>query len=294
MAQNGQEKIYTMITERIMKELEQGIIPWQKPWSGCKGGAYNYKSGKTYCLMNQFILKHRDGYLTFNQCKAMGGKVKKGAKAEVVFEWIVKSYQAKDGNGNPAVDDNGNPVLKKHISLTYDRVFWIGDCENLPARKQGEEKEALEPIEAAEDIIFDYVKRSGVKYYSEASDRAYYSPTRDTVVVPDITQYEIVEEYYSTAFHELTHSTGHKSRLDRFGVGSGAAAFGSETYSKEELVAEIGAATLVNIAGIESEKSFRNSAAYIQNWLKRLQDDPKLIVSASARAEKAVDLILGK
>lgn len=85
-------KVYEMVTERIVKELEQGIIPWQKPWSGCKGGAFNYKSGRTYCLMNQFILLHRDGYLTFNQCKAMGGKVKKGAKAEVVFEWIVKNY----------------------------------------------------------------------------------------------------------------------------------------------------------------------------------------------------------
>ena len=151
----------------------------------------------------------------------------------------------------------------------------------------------LQPIEAAEDIIYDYVKRSGVRFIAEASDRAYYSPRQDKVVVPDITQYKIVEEFYSTAFHELTHSTGHKSRLNRF-EDEKSAAFGSEIYSKEELVAELGAATLVNYIGLESEKSFRNSAAYIKGWLKRLQDDPKFIVSASARAEKAVDMILDR
>lgn len=285
-------KVYEMVTERIVKELEQGIIPWQKPWSGCKSGAFNYKSGRTYCLMNQFILRHRDGYLTFNQCKAMGGKVKKGAKAEVVFEWIVKNYQRKDEQGQPMVDEDGKPVMFKKISLTYDKVFWIGDCEGLP-EKEREEQEVLQPIEAAEDIIYDYVKRSGVRFIAEASDRAYYSPIQDKVVVPDITQYKIVEEFYSTAFHELTHSTGHKSRLNRF-EDEKSAAFGSEVYSKEELVAELGAATLVNYIGLESEKSFRNSAAYIQGWLTRLQDDPKFIVSASARAEKAVDMILDR
>lgn len=292
MAQNGQMKIYQMVTDRIVKELENGVIPWQKPWSGCRDGAYNYKSGRTYCLMNQFILKHRDGYLTFRQCKAMGGKVKKGAKAEVVFEWIVSAFQLKNSDGSLATDNNGDPLMRTHISLTYDKVFWIGDCEGLP-EKEREEQEVLQPIEAAEDIIYDYVKRSGVRFIAEASDRAYYSPRQDKVVVPDITQYKIVEEFYSTAFHELTHSTGHKSRLNRF-EDEKSAAFGSEVYSKEELVAELGAATLVNFLGLETEKSFRNSAAYIQNWMKALKDDPKFIVSASARAEKAVDMILDR
>lgn len=290
---SGQEKIYEMATERIIAELEKGIIPWQKPWTGARTGAYNYITGRTYCLMNQFMLNHKDGYVTFNQAKKAGGHVKKGAKSEIVFEWIVKSYQKKDENGDPMTDENGNPVMYKRISLTYDKVFWIGDCEGLPVKERNEEQ--LDPVEAAENIIADYVQRSGVKFHNDSpSNEAFYAPGLDSVTVPMISQYKNVGEYYSTTFHELTHSTGHKSRLDRFEENGLSAAFGSETYSKEELVAELGAATLVNYCGLENEKSFRNSAAYIQSWLKVLKNDKKFIISASAKAEKAVALILNK
>ena len=288
---NGQDKIYQMVTDRIVAELEKGIIPWQKPWSGCREGAYNYKSGRVYGLVNQLFLLHRDGYVTFNQCKSLGGKVKKGSKAELVFEWFVKSIQKTDAEGNAVVDGNGKPVVFKKFYLTYDKVFWIGDCEGLP-EKEVEVATENNPVDEAEKIIMDYVSRSGITFENNTpSNEAYYSPLLDKVVIPMISQYDLVEEYYSTAFHELTHSTGHKSRLNRFDS-IASAAFGSESYSKEELVAEIGAATLVNYVGIESEKSFRNSAAYIQNWLKALKDDKKLIVSASARAEKAIKLIV--
>lgn len=289
---NGQEKVYQMVTDRIIAELEKGVIPWQKPWSGSREGAYNYKSGRVYGLVNQLFLLHRDGYVTFNQCRALGGKVKKGSKSEVVFEWFIKSVHRSDKDGNLIVDGDGKPVAFKKFFLTYDKVFWIGDCEGLP-EKEVESPIQNNPVEDAEKIIGDYIKRSGVVFQNDSpSNEAYYSPLLDKVVVPMISQYDLVEEYYSTAFHELTHSTGHSSRLNRFDTGS-LAAFGSESYSKEELVAEIGAATLVNYVGIESGKSFRNSTAYIQNWLKALKDDKKLIVSASARAEKAIKLILG-
>lgn len=290
---SGQEKIYEMATERIIAELEKGIIPWQKPWTGARTGAYNYITGRTYCLMNQFMLNHKDGYVTFNQAKKAGGHVKKGAKSEIVFEWIVKSYQKKDENGDPMTDEDGNPVMYKRISLTYDKVFWIGDCEGLPVKERNEEQ--LDPVEAAENIIADYVQRSGVKFHNDSpSNEAFYAPGLDSVTVPMISQYKNVGEYYSTTFHELTHSTGHKSRLNRFEENGASAAFGSETYSKEELVAELGAATLVNFVGLENEKSFRNSAAYIQSWLKVLKNDKKFIISTSAKAEKAVALILNK
>ena len=117
-----------------------------------------------------------------------------------------------------------------------------------------------------------------------------YRPSTDEVVLPIRKQFMSTTEYYSTVFHELTHSTGHASRLNRL---TQAAFFGSEDYSKEELVAEIGAAALVNHVGLETSNSIRNSAAYIQNWLKVLRDDKRFIVSASGRAEKAVNLILG-
>ena len=114
----------------------------------------------------------------------------------------------------------------------------------------------------------------------------------DYVQVPTMEQFPKAEEYYSTLFHEMTHSTGHTSRLNRFTGAAKAAAFGSEEYSKEELIAEIGAAALVNRCGIETRHSFRNSAAYLQSWIKALRNDNTLIIGAAGKAEKAVAYIL--
>ena len=144
--------------------------------------------------------------------------------------------------------------------------------------------------EAAEQIICDYLKASGVKMEHQEGDRAFYRPSTDSITLPHMAQFSATAEYYSTAFHELTHSTGHAKRLNRL---EKTAFFGSEAYSKEELIAEIGASALVNVAGLETAKSFRNSTAYIQNWLTALRNDKRFIVSASGKAEKAVGLILG-
>lgn len=150
--------------------------------------------------------------------------------------------------------------------------------------------EGAEAIEEAQEIIYGYLERENVKLLHQEGDKAFYRPSTDEVVLPIRKQFMSTAEYYSTVFHELTHSTGHASRLNRL---TQAAFFGSEDYSKEELVAEIGAAALVNHVGLETSNSIRNSAAYIQNWLKVLRDDKRFIVSASGRAEKAVNLILG-
>ena len=150
--------------------------------------------------------------------------------------------------------------------------------------------DGAEAIEEAQEIIYGYLERENVKLLHQEGDRAFYRPSTDEVILPIRKQFMSTAEYYSTVFHELTHSTGHASRLNRL---TQAAFFGSEDYSKEELVAEIGAAALVNHVGLETSNSIRNSAAYIQNWLKVLRDDKRFIVSASGRAEKAVNLILG-
>lgn len=141
-----------------------------------------------------------------------------------------------------------------------------------------------DPNENAESFIEEYLWRSGVKLIHEG-DRAYYEPLRDRVVLPRMEQFRETAEYYSTAFHELIHSTGHESRLNRL---EKTAFFGSESYSKEELIAEIGAAVLVNYVGLETTSSFRNSTAYLQNWLNVLKGDKRFIVSAAGKAEKAV------
>ncbi|MBR6705244.1 MAG: hypothetical protein IKI84_01005 [Clostridia bacterium] len=134
------------------------------------------------------------------------------------------------------------------------------------------------------------MRREGVTLEHEEGDRAFYQPSTDRIVVPTMAQFTESAEYYSTCFHELTHSTGHMKRLARLDT---TANFGSESYSKEELVAELGSAALVNHCGMETASSFHNSAAYVANWLTALKNDKRLIVSAASKAQKAVDLILG-
>lgn len=283
--------VYEMVTNRIINKLNEGIIPWQRGWSGAIDGAYNYKTKRRYSLINQLMLDHQDGYLTFKQvgeCKDKDGnpaKVNKGAKSEFVVFWKIIQKEEPD-----VKDKDGNPKKVTIPILRYYNVFWIGDT-NI----EREEVESVQhdPIAEAEEVISGYVAREeGLTFINDRpSGQAYYAPLRDEVVVPMLSQFKYAEEYYSTAFHELTHSTGAEKRLNRLKV-AGLAAFGSEDYSKEELVAELGAAMLVNRCGIETEKSFRNSAAYIQSWIKALKDDQRLIVSASSKAEKAVNYIL--
>ena len=270
--------IYAEVTNRIIDQLESGLIPWQKPWIA-SGNAISRVTGKPYSLLNQMILGRGGEYLTFAQCQKEGGKVKKGEKSQMVVFW--KFIEQEDEETHE----------KKQVPfLRYYNVFHIDQCEGLTAKHMPELPVTAKPDEAAENMIAAYAQRSGVTIKHQEGDRAFYQPSSDTVVLPLLAQFAETAEYYSTAFHELTHSTGHASRLDRL---SKTAYFGSEAYSKEELIAEIGAAALVNHAGLETANSFRNSAAYVQNWLKVLRDDKRFIVSAAGKAEKAVSMILG-
>lgn len=278
--------VYEMVTNRIIKKLNEGIIPWQRGWTGTIDGAYNFKTKRRYSLLNQMLLEHQDGYLTFKQIGEMGGKLRKGAKSEFVVFW--KIMQKDDPNKK---DAEGKPEKVTIPILRYYNVFWVGDTD---IKREDLKLTEHNPITEAESIIGEYVTREeGLTFQNDRpSNQAYYAPSQDTVVVPMLSQFTNAEEYYSTAFHELTHSTGAKHRLNRLAEGK-AAAFGNLEYSKEELVAELGAAMLVNHCGIETEKSFRNSAGYVQGWLKALNNDQRLIVSAASKAEKAVEYILG-
>ena len=271
--------IYKEVSDRIIAQLENGVIPWQKPWIAC-GNAVSHTTGKPYSLLNQMLLGRPGEYLTFAQCQKEGGKVKKGEKSSMLVFWKFIEQEDEDTHEKKQV-----PFLR------YYNVFHIDQCEGLKAKHQPELPNTANADEAAESIIAAYIRRSGVRVIHESGDRAYYTPFTDRVVLPCIEQFAETAEYYSTAFHELTHSTGHASRLNRL---EKTAFFGTEAYSKEELVAEIGAATLVNAAGLETSSSFRNSAAYVQNWLKVLNSDKRFIVSAAGKAEKAVALILGE
>lgn len=280
------KSVYEMVTDRIIEQLENNIIPWRKPWTGIRSGAYNRISKKPYSLLNQMLLKHDGEYATFKQWESLGGHVRKGEKSEIVVFWKIQPIEEEKEDGTKEV---------KHIPLLrYFNVFHISQVDGVAPLPKEELKE-IEPIEKAENILHDYWARENITIEHKTGDDAYYLPSRDLIHLPLFEQFTDANEYYSTAFHESVHSTMKESRCNRAEDRKGKlVAFGSNEYSKEELVAAIGSASLMNIIGIETASSFRNSSAYIQGWLSKLRNDVKFIVSASSKAEKAVDYILGE
>ncbi|MFG6120940.1 ArdC family protein [Thalassobacillus sp. B23F22_16] len=268
------KKIYEMITNQIIEKLEQGSVPWRKPW--VNGIAVNWKTQKPYRGINTMLLDGGE-YATFKQIKEAGGKVKKGERSHIVVFWkMIK------------VEDEKTEEEKSVPLLRYYRVFEVGSQVEGLERKRTYETFDHDPIEEAEKVKKEYFNGPS---YSFQGGRAYYIPFEDRVNVPPKEDFEDIHEYYSTLFHEMIHSTGHKDRLDRAGI-TEKIRFGSENYSKEELIAELGASMLCGVTGIENN-TIDNSASYIQSWLKKLKDDKTLIVSASQKAQKASDHILG-
>lgn len=269
--------LYQTITDRMIAEMEAGVIPWRKPWMA-SGRAVSHVTGKAYSLLNQMLLGRPGEYLTYSQCLQEGGHVRKGEKARMVVFW--KWLDSKD-------EQTGE--IQQVPFLRYYSVFHLDQCEGITAKHSAMVEHPAEADATAEAIIAEYISREGVGLEYQEGDAAYYQPSLDRIVLPKLSQFTETAEFYSTAFHEMVHSTGHMKRLARLDA---TAHFGSEVYSKEELVAEIGSAALVHHIGLETAGSFRNSAAYIQNWLLVLKNDKRFIVSAAGKAEKAVNFIL--
>lgn len=276
--------VYQLVTDRIIKQLENGVVPWHKPWGGVNCGAYNVVSNKPYSLLNQMILQHDGAYATFKQWQQLGGRIKRGAKAEIIVFWkIIESTE---------VNTQGEKITRHIPYLKYYNVFHISSVEGVEINTDDTKHEPIKTISNADSLINEYISREDIKFNEIATDKAFYSPSADMVQVPCKEQYTNINEYYSTVFHELAHSTGHKTRLNRLTSGINSM-FGSEEYSKEELVAEISSASIMSMLNIETNKTFTNSTSYIQSWLKVLKNDNRFIVSASSKAEKAVNYILG-
>ena len=280
------DAVYQVITDRVIALLEQGTVPWHKPWQGGETMPQNLVSRRPYRGVNVFLL-HAMSYaspywLTFKQAQAMGGNVRRGEKAcPVVFwKWL-------------DVDDAGGPTGKRRVPfLRYYSVFNVAQCDGVTAPAIEGADRLHSPIQTAEQIVAAMPRRPAIRH---GLDRAFYSPAEDSVGMPSPERFDMPENYYNVLFHELTHSTGHESRLNRKGVnGSNGqwSAFGSTPYASEELVAEMGAAFLCGRAGIV-ERTIDNSAAYVRAWLERLKDDCRLVVQAAAQAQKAADFILG-
>ncbi|MBN1467204.1 MAG: DUF1738 domain-containing protein [Fusobacteriaceae bacterium] len=275
-------KVYDYVTERIIEKMkEDNIAPWQIPWIIGIGNQINYVSRKPYRGINTLLLKRPGEYLTAKQIKEEGGHIKKGSKSEMVIFY-------KPVNGDTE-DKEEEEQKDNYFILRYYRVFHINETEGIESKIEPEEKIKNNPIEEAENILKKYKNRPEIKHSD--STKAYYNITKDYINVPDISNFRDSESYYTTLLHEIIHSTGSKKRLMRFKEGE-IMKFGNEVYSKEELVAEIGAAMLSGVCGIINE-TIDNSVSYIKSWIEKLQNDTTLIVKAAAKAQAASDYILG-
>ena len=272
-------KVYEIITNKIIEQLENGVVPWQRPWRTTF--PTNFVSKKMYRGINVLMLSMQDFdseyWATFKQIRKAGGNVKKGSKGTPVVytNWI-------------EVNDEKNGEKKKIPFLKYYTVFNLEQTKGIEIPKT--EASTIDKLEKCETIWKEMPSKPSVK--DDGGNRAYYRPITDSIHLPKWNKFQTAEEYYSTLYHELVHSTGHSSRLDREGI-TEQNGFGSENYSKEELIAEIGSAFMCGITGIE-KKTLNNSTAYIQSWLHKLRDDKRLIVVAAAQAQKAVDYITNK
>lgn len=275
--------VYQMVTNRIIEELQTGIVPWHKPWVSLENGAYNRISGRQYSTMNQLLLKHSGPYATLNQWNTLGGHIRKGEKSEIIVFWKMPEKEEIESKDSEE-EKKPRPVLR------YYRVFHESQVEGITPTPQAEPQSGISPDEKSEMVFKNYLDFEGVQLVQEVSDKAYYAPNDDLIHLPLLSQFQDVSEYYSTVFHEAVHSTGHAKRLNREGILK--SAFGDAVYSKEELIAEIGSACMLQTLGIGSEESICNNAAYIYGWLQALKNDHRLITSAAGQAEKAVRYIL--
>ncbi|MCX6350638.1 MAG: zincin-like metallopeptidase domain-containing protein [Bacteroidetes bacterium] len=272
--------VYQTVTDRIIEELERGKVPWQQPWIGGVP-PQNLISGKWYRGINSMLLNSlnysRNYFLSFQQVQDLGGRVLKGEKAHMIVFWKIIEKE----------DEVTKEKVKKSF-LRYYLVFNVDQCKDIPMEKIPEVmKKDHHSIPACEDIVNGMPLKPEIIH---GEKEAWYSPAKDCINMPPMENFHYVEGYYATLFHELIHSTGHPSRLERKELISLDSTMGSENYSIEELTAEIGSCYLNSFAGIALE--IKNSVGYIQHWLEKLKEDKRFIVYASSQAQKAVDFIL--
>jgi len=264
----------------------------------------NNSTGRPYKGLNNLFLSimceemgyDHNEWITFNQAAKKGGSVMKGQKGTEIVFWNI-SYVDQDGKFYRKPEEVRKAGLtmmdvKKIFTPRLWNVFNIAQCEGIEARRpKVEAAEDFNPIEAADKVYAEQYPKEKRPTLSHGGASAFYAPKRHHVQMPKPETFVTNDDYYKTLFHELVHSTGHETILKRLDK---VAAFGSEDYSKEELVAEIGAQFLVGITGIKPKDDHVNSQAYINGWVSKLKDHPKMALSAANQAMKAVDFIVGE
>ena len=272
-------KSYDRITERIVSLLTQGTVPWHKPWHIKTGLPRNLVSQKPYRGINVFLLMAMNyespHWLTLRQANLLGGQIKPGEKSCPVVFW--KPMKVKDKESG---EDRKIPFLRLY------HVFNVAQCAGLKNIPPADDSAFVQTMPA--EIVAKMPQPPAIKHGMNA---AYYSPANDLIGMPDHERFDAEDNYHATLFHELVHSTGHEKRLKRAGIMERNGQ-GSDPYGKEELIAELGSAFLCGYAGIV-DRTINSSAAYLEGWLKQLQQDKTLIVHAAAQAQKAADFILG-
>lgn len=285
---------YEIVTEKILNLLEHGVVPWRRPWTAA-GLPRNLVSQKTYRGINLFLLSATKYvspfWLTFKQANELGGSVRKGEHGEMIVFWKVDQVAGDQTDYEPEQLE-ADEKRRRRFVLRYFRVWNLEQCD-LPqavlAKLPKVETHQHDPIETAERIVRDMPNPPTIQY---GGSKAFYSPLTDRITLPSPELFTSAEEISATKFHEICHAVGHPSRLNRESIAE-AAPFGSPTYAAEELVAEMGAAFLCAEAGI-SPAVVENQAAYLQGWLAKLRSDKRLVVVASAQAQKAADYVLNR
>jgi antirestriction protein ArdC len=276
--------IYEAITARFIEQLKRGTVPWQKPWFAVQ----NIVSRKPYRGINTLLLGSTDYqspfWISFRQAVDLGGHVKKGEKSTPVIYY--KILEKRDEAGNPIVREDGRPARIPFVR--WANVFNLDQTEGIQAPAITATQSASQPPEKAAAIV-ENAKLCPIHHSGFA---ACYSAKDDIIRIPASSAFHSQEDYYHTLYHEMIHAAGHSSRLNREGV-TWRARFGSERYSKEELIGELGAAFLSNEAGILDSVRFENSAAYLASWIQKLENDPRVIVSAASQAQRSCDFIMG-
>ncbi len=275
--------IYEQVTNEIIQDLEAGHIPWEKPWNGGLELPQNAVTKTIYNGINILILwskQRRKQYasakwLTYKQAQELGGQVKKGEKATSIIYYKQLKIDKESENGES--ETKMIPMIKSHS------VFNISQCEGLEIllnedEKEGEQKN-IEPVESAELLV----KSSGAKVFHD-DVMAFYSPTTDEIHLPKVSAFKDQVSYYGTLLHELTHWTGHTSRLNR----NLKKIPNKMERAEEELIAELGSSFLCAQVGLPYTSQH---AAYIESWLKNLRNDKKAIFKAAARAKEAADFL---
>jgi antirestriction protein ArdC len=282
-------KPYEIITNTIIHLLEEGVVPWRRPWKGWKAPK-SLNSGKAYRGINVFTLSclssvggySSNYWLTYKQAKVRGGTVRKGEKGSPVVFWKVwqKTKEVAERGSKGDEEKESIPVLR------YYNVFNVEQCDNVDyPQPEPIEQITFEPWAKCEAVYQQMPNKPSLEYFGH---QPCYSLQADQVTMPLPNTFDSIEDYYATFFHELSHSTAHKSRLNR----KTGKRFASTAYAREELVAEMGSAFLCGHCQIE-QPVIENAAAYIQSWMAKISNDPKLVVLAAAQAQKAADYILG-